>query len=53
MVFGGNNSARENNSAVQDGGAFLAAAARTDSDCVGDTLDDITQANLLVPNETR
>jgi hypothetical protein len=53
MVFGGNYLTRENDSAVQGGGACLAAAAWTDSNRVSDTLYDIAQANLLVLDEPR
>jgi hypothetical protein len=52
-LFSSNDSTRENNSSIEGGGAFLAAAAWTDSGGVGHAFQDIAQADLLVANESR
>jgi hypothetical protein len=52
-LFQNKGSAREDDPPVQGGGAPLTPAARPDSGGVSDALDDIAQADLLVPNKSR
>jgi len=45
--------ARENHPAIKRGRTTLAAATRFYSNCIGNTLEQITQANVIIANEAR